>query len=105
MSDSDRESSVSSLTSTTRSQRGSDLTKRKTPGNRKASRACVRSEKQLSNGILLSTDIFVYFDIVTHSDTDKAVSKVAALEKQLKAARKAAKKAKGTHLDFPCNVC
>lgn len=98
MSDSDRESSVSPISGVTHGHRGSDLTKQKTP------RVRVHSEKQRSNGIFLSTHISVYFHIVTHSDIDHAESKVTALEKQLKAARKAAKKAKGTHLYFPRNV-
>lgn len=98
MSDSDHESSVEPMSRVTHGHHGSDLTKQKTP--------CVHvhSEKQRSNGIFLSTHIFIYFHIVTHSDIDHAESKVKALEKQLKAARKAAKKAKGTHLYFPRNV-
>jgi hypothetical protein len=49
--------------------------------------------------------IFWFLLTITHSDTDKAESNVAALEKQLKAARKAVKKAKGTRLDFSCDAC
>ena len=98
ISDSDHESSVLPMSRVTHGHCGSDLTKQKTP------RVRVHPEKQCSNGIFLSTHIFIHFDIVTHSDIDHAESKVTALEKQLKAARKAAKKAKGTHLYFPCNV-